>query len=81
MDGARRPKSHRLTGGEEISFQLVARQTELVPEEVPLQIAYEDEHLFVVDKPPGLVVHPAPGHATGTLVHGLLGRAAGGEAP
>ncbi len=37
-----------------------------------LRIAYEDEHLLVVDKPAGLVVHPAPGHATGTLVHGLL---------
>ncbi len=45
-----------------------------------LRIAYEDEHLLVVDKPPGLVVHPAPGHATGTLVHGLLAHeAAGGE--
>jgi 23S rRNA pseudouridine1911/1915/1917 synthase len=46
-----------------------------------LGIAYEDEHLLVVDKPAGLVVHPAPGHATGTLVHGLLAHdAAGGEA-
>ena len=45
-----------------------------------LRVAYEDEHLLVVDKPAGLVVHPAPGHATGTLVHGLIGRAvAGGE--
>ena len=40
---------------------------------------HEDEHLLVVDKPAGLVVHPAPGHATGTLVHGLLGRVAGGD--
>jgi 23S rRNA pseudouridine1911/1915/1917 synthase len=45
-------------------------------------IAYQDEHLIVVDKPAGLVVHPARGHATGTLVHGLLGlAAAGGEDP
>jgi 23S rRNA pseudouridine1911/1915/1917 synthase len=44
-----------------------------------LRIAYEDEHLLVVDKPAGLVVHPAPGHATGTLVHGLVGVAGGGE--
>src|SRR5205085_3659246 len=42
-------------------------------------IAYEDEYLVVVDKPAGLVVHPAPGHATGTLVHGLVGVAGGGE--
>jgi 23S rRNA pseudouridine1911/1915/1917 synthase len=45
-----------------------------------LRVAYEDEHLVVVDKPAGLVVHPAPGYATGTLVHGLLGLAAGGGA-
>jgi 23S rRNA pseudouridine1911/1915/1917 synthase len=45
-----------------------------------LRIAYEDEHLVVVDKPAGLVVHPAPGHASGTLVHGLLDHdVAGGE--
>ena len=48
-------------------------------EELPLRVAWEDEHLLVVDKPAGIVVHPAPGHATGTLVHGLLGRAGGGE--
>jgi 23S rRNA pseudouridine1911/1915/1917 synthase len=47
---------------------------------MPLRIAYEDEHLLVVDKPAGVVVHPAPGHATGTLVHGLLAHdAAGGD--
>ena len=46
-----------------------------------LRIAYEDEHLVVVDKPAGLVVHPAPGHASGTLVHGLLEHdVAGGDA-
>ncbi len=37
-----------------------------------LAVPYEDEHLLIVDKPAGLVVHPAPGHAQGTLVHGLL---------
>ena len=47
-----------------------------------LRIAYEDEHLLVVDKPARIVVHPAPGHATGTLVHGLVGHAAaGGDEP
>src|SRR5262249_18349242 len=49
-------------------------------EELELRVAYEDEHLLVVDKPAGVVVHPAPGHASGTLVHGLVGVAAGGEA-
>src|SRR5205823_3632252 len=49
----------------------------LVPEEMDLQVAYEDEHLLVVDKPAGLVVHPSAGQ-TGTLVHGLLSRGAAG---
>jgi 23S rRNA pseudouridine1911/1915/1917 synthase len=57
--------------------------SELAPDPgVAFGIAYEDEHLIVVDKPAGLVVHPARGHATGTLVHGLLGHAAaGGDDP
>ncbi|HEY8326588.1 MAG TPA: RluA family pseudouridine synthase [Ktedonobacterales bacterium] len=42
------------------------------PEAIPLRVVYEDEHLLVVDKPAGLVTHPAPGHATGTLVNALL---------
>jgi len=47
---------------------------------MPLRIAHEDEHLLIVDKPAGLVVHPAPGHSSGTLVHGLLAHdAAGGD--
>ena len=44
----------------------------LEPENIPLSILYEDEHLLVVDKPKGMVVHPAAGHMTGTLVHALL---------
>lgn len=51
----------------------------LEPEEVEFRVAYEDEHLLVVDKPAGVVVHPGAGHSSGTLVHGLVGRAAGGE--
>ncbi len=73
VDGAPRAKSHRLTGGEELEFEPPERaKTELVAEDVPLRIAWEDEHLLVVDKPAGVVVHPAPGHRHGTLVHGLL---------
>jgi 23S rRNA pseudouridine1911/1915/1917 synthase len=57
-----------------------AADDQLVPEDVELHVAYEDEHLLVVDKPAGVVVHPAPGHGSGTLVHGLLTHgAAGGE--
>jgi 23S rRNA pseudouridine1911/1915/1917 synthase len=84
VDGSTpRAKSHRLAGGEELELELPARaRSELVPESMDLRIAYEDEHLLVVDKPAGVVVHPAPGHSAGTLVHGLLGRAAaGGEEP
>ncbi|MGI6604535.1 MAG: RluA family pseudouridine synthase [bacterium] len=45
---------------------------EVRPQEMPLNVVYEDEHLLVVDKPAGLVVHPAPGHREGTLVNALL---------
>ncbi len=50
---------------------------ELVPEEVPFEILYEDEDLAVINKPPGIVVHPAAGHTRGTLVHGLLAKLKG----
>jgi 23S rRNA pseudouridine1911/1915/1917 synthase len=81
VDGERRAKSHRLTGGEELEFEPPELETPaLAPEPMDLRIAYEDEHLVIVDKPAGLVVHPAPGHATGTLVHGLLAHdVAGGD--
>lgn len=46
------------------------------PENIPLSIVYEDEHLIVIDKPAGLVVHPAPGHSGGTLVNALLAHTA-----
>lgn len=49
---------------------------EVLPEDIPLTIVYEDEHLIVVDKPAGMVVHPAPGNWSGTLVNALLGRGA-----
>ncbi|MFL5950650.1 MAG: RluA family pseudouridine synthase [Gaiellaceae bacterium] len=81
VDGEARAKSHKLRGGEEVEFEppeIVVPA--LAAEEMDLRIAYEDEHLVVVDKPAGLVVHPAPGHATGTLVHGLLAHdVAGGD--
>jgi 23S rRNA pseudouridine1911/1915/1917 synthase len=83
VDGAVRAKSHRLEGGEQLELDVPeVRPSTLEPEELDLRIAYEDEHLLVVDKPAGLVVHPSAGHGSGTLVHGLLGRAiaGGGEA-
>jgi 23S rRNA pseudouridine1911/1915/1917 synthase len=75
VDGAVRAKSHRLTGGERLEVDVPDRRAaDLEPEELDLRIAYEDEHLLVVDKPAGVVVHPSAGHGSGTLVHGLLGR-------
>ncbi len=83
VDGATQAKSYRLAGGEEVAFDPPAPVAATVePEQMELRIAYEDAHLLVVDKPAGVVVHPAPGHATGTLVHGLVGHAAaGGDEP
>ena len=82
VNGRSLAKSYRLVGGEELEFEPPVRPSEtLEPEAMDLRIAYEDEHLVVVDKPAGLVVHPAPGHASGTLVHGLLAHdVAGGDA-
>jgi 23S rRNA pseudouridine1911/1915/1917 synthase len=83
VDGRARPKSYRLEGGEELEFEPPApAKSGLEPETMALDVRYEDEHLLVVDKPAGVVVHPAPGHATGTLVHGLLAHdVEGGEEP
>lgn len=80
VDGEPRQKSHKLEGGEEIVVELPAAAGPLEPEELNLHIAWEDEHLLVVDKPAGVVVQPGVGHQSGTLVHGLLAHdAAGGD--
>jgi 23S rRNA pseudouridine1911/1915/1917 synthase len=59
--------------GDEIDvlFQLTP-ETTIEPEPIPLNILYEDNHLIAIDKPPGMVVHPAPGHWSGTFVNALL---------
>jgi 23S rRNA pseudouridine1911/1915/1917 synthase len=79
VDGVARPKSHRLEGGEVVTLaaepELVSTHHELP--EVP--IVYEDEHLVVVDKPAGLVVHSGAGHSGDTLVDALAGKLAGGD--
>jgi 23S rRNA pseudouridine1911/1915/1917 synthase len=79
VDGAVVPKRHRVSAGETVTV------TE--PEETPaallaparFAVPYEDEHLLVIEKPPGVVVHPARGHRSGTLAQALTGRAEGGE--
>jgi 23S rRNA pseudouridine1911/1915/1917 synthase len=81
VDGAAVPKRHRVAAGEVV---VVDEDADRVPEGDPAQtaefgIAFEDEHLLVIDKPAGVVVHPARGHWKGTLAQALAGRAAGGE--
>jgi 23S rRNA pseudouridine1911/1915/1917 synthase len=71
VDGVRLPKSHRLEGGEEIDVELPL-EPELEAERMEIPILWEDEHLLVVEKPAGIVVHPAGRNTSGTLVHGLL---------
>lgn len=76
VGGRRARASDRMRGGELVSVRLSApADPTLEPESIPLTVAYEDEAILIVDKPAGLVVHPSAGHATGTLVHALLGRA------
>jgi 23S rRNA pseudouridine1911/1915/1917 synthase len=75
VDGSRRRASDRLAGGETIAVELSAPPDDsLLPETIPLRVAYEDETMLIVDKPAGLVVHPSAGHGSGTLVNALLGR-------
>lgn len=63
---------YRLKIGEKIDFIPSISNFEITPEPIPLDIVYEDDYLIVINKPSGLVVHPAPGHYKGTLVHALL---------
>lgn len=65
--------SDKVLGGEQISFELPAAEPETaVAEALPLDLIFEDEHLMIIDKPAGIVVHPAAGHHSGTLLNGLL---------
>jgi len=82
VDGRARPKRHLLSEGERV-VAIVERSETTLPADTaaPHSIAYEDDDLIVVDKPAGVVVHPAAGHPSGTLVDALRGRAAGGGEP
>jgi 23S rRNA pseudouridine1911/1915/1917 synthase len=81
VDGEQRPKRHAVAAGERIDVQPAREREEPDVPDASFAIAYEDEHLLVVDKPPGVVVHPARGHRAGTLVQALEGRVAGGDDP
>lgn len=73
VNGAAVSKSARLSVGETVSITLPEPEpAEALPQEIPLDVVYEDADVIVVNKPAGLVVHPAPGHPDGTLVNALL---------
>jgi len=73
VNGAASKPSHRLRHGDDVVVLLPAPQVmTLEAEAIPLRIVYQDEDVIVVDKPPGLTVHPAAGHPRGTLVNALL---------
>ena len=81
LDGQPARPRDPVKGGETVSLAEVSEiQTEAVAEDIPLDVLYEDEHLFVLDKPAGLVVHPGAGNPAGTLVNALLHRDPGGAA-
>ncbi len=64
---------YKVKQGEQVTLELPERTVrDVLPEPIPLSVIYEDAHLIVLNKPPGLVVHPAPGNYTGTLVNALL---------
>jgi 23S rRNA pseudouridine1911/1915/1917 synthase len=73
LDGAPAKAGSKLKGGESLTVNIPAPSpAEAVSEDIPLVVLYEDRHLIVIDKPSGMVVHPAPGHFQGTLVNALL---------
>jgi 23S rRNA pseudouridine1911/1915/1917 synthase len=66
-------KKYKLKSGDRVWISVPPPDLlDLVPETIPLDLLYEDEHLLIVNKPAGMVVHPSAGHSTGTLVHALL---------
>lgn len=85
VNGQARPKRHALKGGDVVQATLPKLSSDAAggaagdAQSAPFAIAYEDEHLLVVDKPAGVVVHPARGHWTGTLAQALAGRGSGGD--
>ncbi|MFL5481020.1 MAG: RluA family pseudouridine synthase [Gemmatimonadaceae bacterium] len=86
VDGRRERASYKPLSGEVVRVEIPrVEKREVLGEDIPVTIVYEDESLLVVDKPAGMVVHPAPGNWTGTLVNALIGRSGGlaneGEEP
>jgi 23S rRNA pseudouridine1911/1915/1917 synthase len=74
LDGKAVPAKHRVFGGEELKLEALQRPPARwdAPQDVGFRVVFQDEHLLVVEKPAGIVVHPGAGNADGTLVNGLL---------
>lgn len=73
VGGAPAKRSHVVRAGDSVELEVPEpRRTEILAEEIPLAVLYEDAHILAIDKPPGIVVHPSPGHGSGTLVNALL---------
>ena len=73
QNGKAAGKSNKVKGGDVVTLEVPdAQPTETLPQNIPLEIVYEDEDLLVVNKPKGMVVHPAPGNPDGTMVNALL---------
>lgn len=73
VNGAPAAKRYRLSGGETVAVSRPeSQETAASPQDIALDVVYEDEDVIVVNKPKGMVVHPAPGHGDGTLVNALL---------
>ena len=78
VEGRREKASYRAAPGERVTVEIPPPPSRpVLAESIPLTVAFEDDHVIVIDKPAGMVVHPAPGNWTGTLVNALKGR--GGE--
>lgn len=72
-------KNYKVRAGDKVELTVPeAREVELLPEEIPIEIVYEDSDLLVVNKPKGMVVHPAAGHSSGTLVNALMAHCGSG---
>ena len=78
LNGKKAKKNDRLNPGDKVEFELPEPQAvDVAPKDIPLDIVYEDRDVLVINKPKGLVVHPAAGHQDDTLVNGLLFAKAG----
>ena len=73
VNGKSEKSSYKVRAGDTVTLELPERKVrEVLPENIPLHVVFEDDHMVVLNKPPGLVVHPAPGNYAGTLVNALL---------